>query len=581
MAPVVAKRGDGDWFSVAWDAVYAATGLSPTAIPGVRALSGKLATELPLPTDAYYPAMAGPSARPPYPFHVHRCALPAIGAVVEDGPAVRMPRMSRIELRPHQVEGVKYIRSRRGTLLADEMRVGKTPQVIAAHDPESGCLFIIAPLAARIVWHEWAARRFGPCVEALRGAECLTCARVGAFELGLDEPGPPSFLALTGREPVSDVFDARPRVIFCHFQIAAAWSLLFDEIDLGTLAIDEAHKGGLQSRKNLATRAVRIYNTRASRVIAITGTPLYNRPDGMWPVLDIVAPQAWGNFWDFARRYCDAKPGPYGWSSKGVSHVEELQLRMAEVMLRRTWLEIRGSLPAFERNQELVALPADLVDAVIEQACRIQMEGRGAKTQVGQLARLRRMFAKSKVTAAVAWTEAVIAEGRSAVLWTWHREVADDLVVRLTESGIRAYGPISGDVPARERDELLEMAASCPTPRVLIATMDSLGFAVNLSWASHACFVELDWIPSNVAQAEMRIFDGANAVSITFLVADVDTDRKLADALLAKLGTAHALGLRAGVGDVADVLRASLRIEAQQTLDDLAEALIADADVEV
>ena len=111
--------------------------------------------------------------------------------------------------------------------------------------------------------------------------------------------------------------------------------------------------------------------------------------------------------------------------------------------------------------------------------------------------------------------------------------------------------------------------------------MDSLGFAVNLSWASHAGFIELDWIPNTIAQAEMRSFDGTRSISVTLFVTDTDTDRRLADALLSKLATQHDLGLKAGAGDVADVLRASLGVEDAQTLDQLAEILMADAGLEV
>lgn len=846
---------------------------------------------------AAYSKLMGASALAPWPFLVHRTHLPVLGvtaAMVSAAtsglpPLASVVHREGVVLRTHQEAGVKFIQGRRGTFLADEMRVGKSPQIMYSHDPEAGVLILIGPVAARIVWHEWAARRFGACATALYSKKgCPTCTRVGAVPRDV-----PAFTSVAGRTPDPAQLTpggCNPRVIFMNFQIAYGWSELFGALPIGTLAIDECfpagalidgrriedvrvgalvsafdeargvfvqrkvltvfrhrpqsmvrvhtasgsivctagqpfltplgwtpacglhnggfvlqslralhetrlgspssllylwqnrrgvgrfvggegfslgsegesllfggtqaavpvgaslatldvaqpdaqgrntregesyascdgvaptrtrrqreaascgatavglrfgvgnggcdsdpraeslvylphllqgghrgavaedccrsrwevsqhagsasagqkerglsawawvdrvevlqptsdgtfggvcpdglvynlevedqhtycvsraegeptfvvhncHKGGLQSRRNQVVEAVRRFNTRAHRVIAATGTPLENQPDGLWPILDILAPGAWGGYWEYCRRHAAAAPGPFGWTTNGSSHMDELRSRLTEVMLRRTWAEIRPGLPPIERTIELVPLPEREVDRIEEHAAKLRYQTKAKNTLVGQLATLRRLYAETKIAAGVDWACETIASGYSCVLWTYHRDVSAKTVEALAEKGVRVHGPIHGGVDDKDREAILENAAAdVQGPRVLVATMDSLGFAVNLSWASHAGFIELDWIPNTIAQAEMRSFDGTRSISVTLFVTDTDTDRRLADALLSKLATQHDLGLKAGAGDVADVLRASLGVEDAQTLDQLAEILMADAGLEV
>lgn len=549
-----------DWFCVDWIHVWERTRLAPHMVPGVQ----------PLPLGN----------KPPYPHRVH---LTHLGILGYEAPAQPNGVIAHGDwgLRPHQVAGVAYIKSRRGTLLADEQRVGKTPQIMYAHDPDDGALVMVGPLAARATWHEWAARRFGKCVDALAGRECSICERVRAIGGSLA----PSFVALSGRTLTAEQLCAaqQARVVFMHFAIVPTWRQLFDDIKIGTLGVDEAHLAGVQNRKSLTIESIRFLNTTARRTIFATGTPLYNKPRGLWPILDIVTPGAFGDFWDFARRYCDAKPGAYGWTASGVSHPEELAQRLEQVMLRRTWREIAPKLPPITRTVEIVGLTDSVRDRVETLAARIRSQTGNAKTAVGDLARLRKMYAKEKVLAALAHVGGVTGTRNSIVVWTWHREVAEQLYEKLAanqgEIGAIVHGPIHGDTAPDDRERMIEAARSRSKdiPVVLIATMASLATAVNLSFCSHEVFVELDWNPPNIAQAEMRPFDGTRSIACTYLVADCDVDQKLSDALLVKLETMDKLGLSAGAGSVEDVLRESLHIGDEQTLAMLADAVIAEA----
>ncbi len=246
----------------------------------------------------------------------------------------------------------------------------------------------------------------------------------------------------------------------------------------------------------------------------------------------------------------------------------------------RTWKDIAVNLPPITRSIETVALTQAVHDEIDELAAKLRCARGATKTAVGILSRLRRLYATAKLDHGVKTTLATVADGHSAIVWSWHTDVAAKLVEELKRNGVVTYGPITGKVNGNDREAILDAARDDEGTRVLVANMAALGFAVNLSWASHEIFVELDFSPPTIAQAEARPYDGTQPISATYLVADCDSDESLVAALLSKLETQRTLGVEAGLGDVAGVLQHTFKLEGQ-SLNDLAEALCANAEGEV
>jgi hypothetical protein len=571
--PVTPIPGERDWYRVPWQAVFRKTGLPPYVMPGVRV-----------------PNRGGDDK--PWPRLVHRTHLPALGLQVPVEANEVGGGYGENVLRPYQKIDRDFISARRGTLLASEQRVGKSPTLMYAHEPNDGMLLVVGPLASRLVWHEWAARRFGWCSDE----DCLTCTRLCAVKRDV-----PSFIALEGRSPEAKLPDftvraplkgfspvslfalgqLHPRVVFMNHAISFGWSEKWSLFEpLGTLAVDEFHMVGLGNRHNQTVEGLRRINTIARRTVMLSGTPISNRIDGLWAPLDICVPAAFGKYWDFGRRYNGATPGAHGYQMGSSTHTDELKARLSEVLIRRTWKEIAPLLPPISRSVELVPLSEKIRFEVEDIAAQLRKEKDGAQTAVGHLARLRKLYAEAKTKAGVEQIMQTIANGHSCIGWTWHRSVAFKLVELLRGAGLHVFDPIHGQLPVCEREGILRDAASGLMPRVLVATMASLGTAVSLAWASHEVFVELDWSPTNIAQPEMRPFDGVNSVSSTLLVADCDPDIKLANSLVSKLATTVKLGLGAGVGSCADVLSETFGIAPSRSLDEMAERLLAAGDDE-
>ena len=87
---------------------------------------------------------------------------------------------------------------------------------------------------------------------------------------------------------------------------------------------------------------------KARKRLALSGTPILNRPIEIYPVLSWLLPQEWPSdgYFDFAQRYCGAYHNGFGWDLTGASNLPELSHRLhSSVMIRRTKAQVLPQLP--------------------------------------------------------------------------------------------------------------------------------------------------------------------------------------------------------------------------------------------
>jgi len=109
---------------------------------------------------------------------------------------------------------------------------------------------------------------------------------------------------------------------------------------------------------------------------------------------------------------------------------------------------------------------------------------------------------------------------RKVVVFAWHKATVRAVVARLTAENITAVG-ITGDTPMKERARLVEQFQEEPDPRVIVATIKTLGESVTLHRAADLVFVESSWTPADMDQAADRVYriGQKHRVTITHLVA--------------------------------------------------------------
>lgn len=450
---------------------------------------------------------------------VHRTHLPLFAArgylVPVDAPVPEPDVVRGVELRPWQRRFHAWATPRRGVLVVADPRLGKTAGALTMHDPSTGPLMIFAPLDVRAVWTAWVERVF---------------------------PGA-AIAHLEGHTASPDVFQ-RHDVVFAHYDILS-WQKVAG-IKIGTLVIDEIHL--LSNASSRRAEAVRVFAPLARRIIALTGTPLWNRVEGLWPVLAATNPGAWGHRpFAFKHRYCSPEATEHGWRYGEVSQVEEWRQRIAEVAFSASWQIERPDLPPTVRRR-IAARVRDEDLLRLDEAAEGLRSGDVADTTIGAISRYRSATGMLKVPTVVDRTLEVSAS-EPVVVWAWHKAVIKAVADAVRKAG-RPTFLIHGDrtIPAEERVRRIDAWRQEPHG-VLLATQAVAQVGIDLSHARHAIKAQSDWTPAVDYQTDMRTFDPARVMTIERVTTDHPVEVMIDTHEAAKLARAESAGLPAAGSD--------------------------------
>lgn len=242
-----------------------------------------------------------------------------------------------------------------------------------------------------------------------------------------------------------------------------------------------------------------------------------------------------GRYWDFVDWFCDTIETVYGTKILGTkaARLPELRALLAQVMLRRTKKEVTMQLPSltydvvpveaspvdyklwyskiqlgFQTEDQLLAELADEVRTTERVLNLLHDQWDHAATALGALqvstSNSRRFTGLQKVPNVVELIKHELLEGhyQKIVLFAWHRDVVEFLRISLREfNPVTLYG---GQLLTR-KDAHIQSFQKNPKTRVMIANITAAGVAIDLTAASEVAFVEASYVPSDNAQAVMRV----------------------------------------------------------------------------
>jgi SWI/SNF-related matrix-associated actin-dependent regulator of chromatin subfamily A-like protein 1 len=433
---------------------------------------------------------------------------------------------------PYQLDGVRFLLEHPGALLADEMGLGKTVQAIGLinADPAIRTILVVCPATMKLVWkrelENWLTRSFAIRV-------------IGA---------PPN--VINAKQPSIDI------TIVNYDRLAANyWALLKTRWDL--VIFDECHY-----LKNPEARRTKIATAiQGDRRLALSGTPLLNRPVELLPVLTWLDPVHWPrNKWhEFGLRYCGAFWNGFGWEYNGATNLEELSLALhSSLMLRRTKAEVLPSLPAKFRSVIELSVNSDLRRIVqaewwaferwmeVHSGAPFGPTGDGYKARVknlrrfggetwDNLAKARHETALLKEPLVAEYVRELFKGGSGKiVIFAYHRDVIHQLTIELLE-----FGPVTltGQTPPQGRIQVVEQFQTEPHTKVFIGNIQAAGVGITLAPASsHCIFAELSWVPAEMTQAEDRLhrIGAQDNVLVQHLVLEGSVDAIMVRRLLKK-----------------------------------------------
>lgn len=388
------------------------------------------------------------------------------------------------ELYGYQKRGVNFIAKHGGRVLqGDEMGLGKSAQAIKYWEwLDKWPVVVVCPKQVKTHWRrEW-----------------LQHAGVRAEEL--ESTSPPSV-----RE-----FRAAPRrkVYVVNYDVLGPWMRVLRSLSPAGVVIDECHY--CQSRGTGRTKQVRRLCKGVGRVIAMSGTPLTNRPAELWPVLNVLWPDEFPSFFGFATRYCAPRRRPWGWEYKGASRLPELRDRITSLgFIRRRKEDVLKDLPPKVR----LVVPVPLSDP-----------DEYAEAEEGFLRWLSKNFGKRRATSAAAAERLVkvgymlrlTAKLKRDAVERWHRRFLESSPGKLISFGFHRFMVrhlqerfpgsvlVDGQVTGRHRTRAVDRFTRKGSCRMLFGNLIAAGTGWNGTAANDVAMTELYWKPGVHSQAEDR-----------------------------------------------------------------------------
>ena len=300
--------------------------------------------------------------------------------------------------------------------------------------------------------------------------------------------------------------------VVINYDILGGWLAYLKGLDPRLIVLDESHF--LAGRSTLRTKRSRDLCHGVGHVLALSGTPLVNRPAELWPTLNILRPKQYKSFWTFARQFCALRRTPWGWDVRGASRLPKLHAQLEDpkrgVMIRFRKEDVLDQLPPKQRSVITLPLskPAEYREAVEDfigwlRRTMPHKERRAAKAeQLVRFGYLKRLIARLKFRAVCGWVDDFLSgnDGK-LILFCVHRK----LVSKLHERYGAASVVVDGSVTGRKRQAAFDQFLGGRRTRILIGNIRAAGVGWSGKGIGSVAFTELDWTPGAHRQAEDRI----------------------------------------------------------------------------
>jgi len=320
-------------------------------------------------------------------------------------------------------------------------------------------------------------------------------------------------------------FSTQSPLTIINYDILTYWIDYLKKLDLKTIVFDESQY--LQNPQSKRTKAAKSLSGKFKQVLALSGTPLTNKPSELWPTLNILWPESYNSFWSYAQDFCNPRYIFGRWDFSGSSNLPELhrQLKL-KGMIRRRKVDVLKELPEKVRR----IIPCELSDPKEYQEASTDFiswirKNKGHKIRstlkaeklvmVGELLRL---VAKLKMRAVVDWANKFLEEtDEKLILFAFHKKAIKVLKNRVNAKNV----VIDGSVTGRNRELAVRQFQNDPNTRLFIGNIKAAGIGITLTAASTIGFAEIYWVPGSHIQAEDRPhrIGQKNTVWINYLIA--------------------------------------------------------------
>ncbi len=402
----------------------------------------------------------------------------------------------RARLYPYQVQGVAFLAANGRALLADDMGLGKTLQAIAAavwlhRHAEAARILVVCPASLKQQWAREIEKFSGRQAQVVQGnpeARWVQYRRSEGF------------------------------VIINYELILRDLSVINKSLSPDLVILDEA-----QRIKNWRTKIASFIKLIPSRYsFVLSGTPLENRLEDLYSLMQVVDPRVLGPLWRYT---ADFHITDERGKVLGYRNLSELRRRLAPVMLRRDRRLVRDQLP--DRIQQrldvgMTVEQRELHDTAMSAAGTLAQIAKRRPLTPSESKKLMASLQQARMACNAAGLvdketegspkleelaglleELCVQGGLKAVVFSqWERmtEMVERLLRRMGLGHVRLHG----GVPTARRGTLIDRFREDDAIQVFIST-DAGGVGLNLQSASVLINLDMPWNPAVLEQRIARV----------------------------------------------------------------------------
>ena len=462
-----------------------------------------------------------------------------------------IPAPEGLKYLPFQESGIRFAMGKDRVLIADEMGLGKTIQAIGyinVYDSDIQNVLILCPQKLKYNWknelEKW----------------LITKRPIKVVDTKRDFP-----TKMGG-------------IIIINYDIIYDLKKQIDDLGEFDLVIaDEAHYiKNATAKRSMAILGTDPYKAQkmdpkdirkpiqSKKALFLTGTPIDNKPQDLFALVNYLDPKRWNNYYTFITKYCGAYKGRYGLEFRKPSdkEMESLQeLLRSTIMVRRLKKDVLKDIPpktrsiiTFESSSKEKAEELQIRDELRKETEELIAYIELAKSNedlsqfnkyTQELEQKQRVFFETisqqratlglnKLPHIIEHAEKVLKSGEKIIIFAHHREVVQKLHQHFGKRSVMLIGGAAAD----EVTDIVDEFQTNPDIKVFIGSILASATGLTLTAASTVIFGEFDWRPTTIIQAEDRAhrIGQTKNVEIHYLAAKDSIDEIMIRSFINKAG---------------------------------------------
>jgi len=406
---------------------------------------------------------------------------------------------------PFQAKGISFVEAHDGrALIADEMGLGKTIQAIGwmqLHRDKIPVV-IVCPASLKFNWQNEIEKWMpDPSIEVLSGTKTHI--------------------------PKKDI-------VIINYDILFAWTEILQKINPKILIFDEVHK--IKSSKAHRTKASKKLAKNIPHIIALSGTPILNRPIEIYNAITMIDSSIFPNYRYFVQQYCNYHFNGFGWDANGASNTDELHEKLnSSLMIRRLKKDVMPELPdkifsfvpmEIKNQKEYNEAENDFIKFITEQKGLEAAKRVSNAVQFAKIEALKQLTIKGKLDDCIEWIEDFLETDNKLVVFAWHTEVINTLLEKFAKLAVK----FDGKMTATEKENSKISFMNDPKSRLFIGQIATAGEGITLTVASNLAFIELPYTPGGLDQCIDRLhrIGQKECVNVHYLLAKGTIEEKIA-----------------------------------------------------